>query len=82
MKTARAESGANESGLRLIETVDVEARTERPECQPACHCVPSTTWESRRRDGTWDDGFVDGGVVLEQRTCLRCGSSQSREVAL
>lgn len=54
------------------------ATTERPECLPACHCVPSTTWASRTYDGTWDED--PGGGVLEQRTCRVCSASFTREV--
>ena len=47
---------------------------------PACLCTPSTLWLERRYDGQWDDGFND--LPLEQRTCLVCKASQTREIQL
>lgn len=67
--------------IRLLTVDEMHAKTERPECLPACRCLPSTTWASRRYDGTWDDGFEsDEGLALESRTCTACGATHSREV--
>lgn len=41
---------------------------------PDCFCTPSTPWDSRRYDGVWHE------ELLEQRTCLTCGASFTREL--
>lgn len=47
--------------------------------EPKCHCTNSTLWIERRYDGIFkfEDKFIKN---LEQRTCLACGASLSREV--
>lgn len=41
---------------------------------PDCGCKSSVPWERRRYDGTWNE------LSLEQRTCLECGFSLTREI--
>ena len=47
-------------------------------CWPHCHCATPTPWAKRKVDGPWSMG--PGEPMLEQRTCLACGFSKSREV--
>lgn len=63
---------------RQAEEVIEEAKADYEACLPACGCATSTAWLSRRRDGEWNEDVAGG--VLEQRTCLFCGYSLTREV--
>ena len=58
--------------------IELGSESARDACWPHCHCAAPTPWVKRKLDGPWSMG--PGEPALEQRTCLVCGFSTSREV--
>lgn len=73
---ARAKAVASVTLERESE-IDAAAESELGLRWPHCNCMQSTLWSSRKVDGRWTMGGDE--PEMEQRTCLACGASKSRE---